>query len=275
MNVLFRPGHFGHVDQPFDARLELHECTVVRDVGDASLETCPHGIFALDALPGVVEELLHAKGNAVGFMIDLDDLHLHLLADVEHLGRMIDAAPRYVGDMQQAVDASEIHKRAVVGDVLNHADDDLAFLEILHQLLTLFGASLLEHGTAGNDDVATTAIHLQDLERLRCIHERSDVANGPDVHLRSRQKSHGTIEIDGEAALHLVKDDALHFLAAVECLLQLAPAFLAPRLVAGEHGLTERILHPLKIDFDLVADLEVGLPSGPAEFAQRHASLGL
>src|SRR5262245_12745306 len=267
MNVLFRPGHFGHVDQPFDARLEFHECTVVRDVGDAALETCANGICALYALPPLVAQMVHAKGNAVGFMVDLDDLHLHLLTYVEHLGRMIDAPPRYVGDVQQAVDASEIHKRAVVGDVLDHTVDDLAFLEVLHQLLTLFGASLLKHGTAGNDDVAAAAIHLQDLERLRGIHERSDIADGPDVHLRSRQECHGAVEINREAALDLIEDDALDFLAVVECLLQLAPAFLAPRLVAGEHSLTERILHSLKIDLDLVADLEVGLPSGPAEFA--------
>jgi hypothetical protein len=29
---------------------------------------------------------------------------------------MLDALPRHVGDVQQAVDATEIHERAVVGD---------------------------------------------------------------------------------------------------------------------------------------------------------------
>jgi len=43
---------------------------------------------------------------------DLDDLDLDLLADVEHLGGMIDAPPRDVGDVQQAVDAAEIHEGA-------------------------------------------------------------------------------------------------------------------------------------------------------------------
>ena len=103
----------------------------------------------------------------MGLVVDLDDLDLHRLADVEHLGRVIDAPPGDVGDVQQAVDAAEVHERAVVGDVLDHAVDDLALFEVLHQLLALLGAGLFQHGAAGHDDVAAAAIHLQDLERLR------------------------------------------------------------------------------------------------------------
>src|SRR5262249_3590313 len=79
----------------------------------------------------------------------------------------------------------------------------------------------------------------------------------------------------GEAALDLIEDDALDLFVAVEGLLQLAPAFLAARLVAREHGFAQRVLHPLEIDLDRVADLDVRLPARPREFAQRHASLGL
>ena len=80
---------------------------------------------------------------------------------------MVDAPPGDVGDVQQAVDAAEIDERAVVGDVLDHAVDDLALFEVLHQLLALLGAGLFQHGAAGDDDVAAAAIHLEDLERLR------------------------------------------------------------------------------------------------------------
>ena len=93
--------------------------------------------------------------------------------------------------------------------------------------------------------------------------------------MRSRQECHGAVEIDGEAALDLVEYDALDLFGAVEGLLQLAPAFLTARLVARKHRLAERVLDPLEIDFDIVADLEVGLPSGPGEFTQSHASFGL
>ena len=231
--------------------------------------------LGLDALPRIVEQLLHAERDAVGLVVDLDDLDLHLLADVEHFGRVIDAAPRDVGDVQQAVDAAEVHERAVVGDVLDHAVDDLALFEVLHQLLALLGAGLFQHGAARDDDVAAAAIHLEDLERLVDVHQRRDVADRADVDLRARQERHGAVEIDREAALDLVEDDALDLLVVVERLLELAPAFLAARLVAREHRFAERVLDALQIDLDLVADLDLAAAAGAGEFAHRNAAFGL
>ena len=64
-------------------------------------------------------------------------------------------------------------------------------------------------------------------------------------------------------------------LAVLEGLLELAPAFLAARLVAREHRLAERVLDALQIDLDVVADLDLVLPAGTGEFPQRHAPFGL
>src|SRR5215813_13715758 len=258
MHVLLGPRHLGDVDEAFDAGLELHERTVVGDVGDAALEAGADGIFGLDALPRIVLQLLHAERDAVGLVVDLDDLDLHLLADIEHLGGVIDAPPRDVGDVQKTVDAAEINECAVIGDVLDHAVDDLTFFEVLHQFLALFGARLFEHGAARHHDVAAAAIHFQDLEGLRLIHQRGDVADRADIDLAARQKRHRPVEVDGEAALDLIEDDALDLFVAVEGLFQLAPALLAPRLVTREHGFAERVLHPFEIDLDRIADLDVG-----------------
>src|SRR5262249_19324264 len=151
--------------------------------------------------------------------------------------------------------ASEIHKGSVVGDVLHDAVDHLTFFKILHQLLPLLGARLFEDGAARHNDVPSAPIHLQDLKLLRHIHQRSNVADRTDVDLRSREKCHGAIEINGETTLDLIEDDSLNLLAAVEGLLQFAPAFLTPRFVARQHGFAERVLNSLEIDFNLVANL--------------------
>src|SRR5262249_23099448 len=74
--------------------------------------------------------------------------------------------------------------------------------------------------------------------------------------------------------LDLIEDDASHLLAAVERLFELAPALLAARLVAGKHRLAERVLHPLEIDLDGVAELDVGLPARAGQFAPRHPAFG-
>src|SRR5450631_3564503 len=167
MHVLLGPRHFRDVDQAFDARLQFDEGAVVGDVGDAAGETRIERVLRLDALPGIVEQLLHAERNTVGLVVDLDDLDLHGLTDGQHFGRVIDPAPGDIGDVQQAVDAAEVDERAVIGDVLDDAVDDLAFFEILHQFLALFGTGFFENRAARHHDIAAAAIHLEDLERLR------------------------------------------------------------------------------------------------------------
>src|SRR5690606_31849205 len=167
---------------------------------------------------------------------DADDLHLDRLADRQDLGRMVDAAPRHVGDMEQAVDAAEVDERTVVGDVLDHALDHLTLFEVLDDLRALLCTALFEHGAARHDDVAAAAIHLEDLEGLRVVHQRRDVADRTDVDLRARQEGHGAVQIDREAALDLVEDDAFDALAGVELGFEADPAFLAASLLARQHG---------------------------------------
>src|SRR3954469_6647649 len=275
MHVLLGPRHLRDVDQAFDARLQFDERAVVGDVGDAAGEARVQRIFGLDALPRIVQQLLHAERNAVGLVVDLDDLDLHGLADGEHLGRVIDPPPGDIGDVKQAIDAAEINERTVIGDVLDHAVDHLTFFEVLHQLLALLGAGLFENRAARHHDVAAAAVHLEDLERLRVVHQRRDVADRTDVDLRARQERHGTVEIDREAALDLVEDDAVNLLVVVEGLLELAPAFLAARLVARQHGFAERILDSVEEHLDFVANLEIAFAAGSCELAQRHAAFGL
>ena len=188
---------------------------------------------------------------------------------------MIDAPPGDVGDVKKSVDAAEIDEGAVIGDVLDHAVDDLTLFEVLHQFLALLGAGLFQHGAARDDDIAAPAIHLEDLERLRIVHQRRHVADRPDIDLRARQEGNRAVEIDGEAALDLIEDDALHLFVVLERLFELAPAFFAARLVARQHGLAERIFDSFEIDFDDVADLDLVLAARSLEFAHRHAAFGL
>ena len=150
----------------------------------------PIGYFEPIDRPRIGLELLHAERDAMGFLVDADDLHLDRLADGEDFGRMVDAAPCHVGDMQQAVDAAEINERTVIGDVLDDAVDDLAFFEVLDDFRTLFGAALFKNGAARHDDVAAALVHLEDFEGLRVVHQRGDVADRADVDLRARQEGH-------------------------------------------------------------------------------------
>jgi len=83
VHILLGPRHLRDVDQALDARLQLDERAVVGDVGDAAGKARVERVFRLDALPWVVEQLLHAERDAVSLVVDLDDLHLHGLAMVK------------------------------------------------------------------------------------------------------------------------------------------------------------------------------------------------
>ena len=86
------------------------------------------------------------------------------LADLEHFGRVADAAPAHVGDVEQAVHAVEVDERAEIGDVLDRALADVAGHHLGEQLGAAFGALLLDELAAGEHDVLALLVDLDDLE---------------------------------------------------------------------------------------------------------------
>src|SRR6185312_2462487 len=216
MHVLLGPAHLRDMDQPLDPRLQFDEGAVIGDVGDAARELGARRVFELDALPRIGLELLHAERDALRLGVEADDLDLDRLADMQRLGRMVDAPPGDVGDVQEAVDAAEIDEGAVIGDVLDDAGEDLALLERGDQFRALLGPALLEDGAARHHDIAARAVHLEDLEGLRRAEQGRDVAHRTDIDLAARQEGAGAVEIDGEAALDAAEDDAGDALVALE-----------------------------------------------------------
>ena len=274
-HVLRHPAHLRHVHQSFDTGLKLYKGAIVGDICHFAGEAHAWRIFCADALPRVRLQLLHAEADPLRLLIDFDDLHRDLLANRKHLCRMADASPGYIGDMQQTVYAAEIDERTVIGDVFHRALDDLFFLKARHERGPLFGPPLLEHSPPGDDDIAAAPIHLQDLEQLRLVHQRADVAHRSHIHLAAGKERDRAVEIDREAALHATENDTRHARLIVECLLDADPAFLAPRLVAGEYGFAERVLDTLDIHLYFVARFDVGQLARHRKFLERHAALGL
>src|SRR5262245_36396490 len=270
VDVLFGPAHLGDVDETLHPRFQLHKGAIVGDVGDRALKAGADGILGFDAGPWIGLQLFHAEADALRLRIDAHDLHLHRIADVDDLTWVVDAPPGHVGHVQETVDATKIDEGAVVRDILDQARGHLAFGQSAYNLGALLGARRLEDLASGHHDVAAAAIHLQDLEGLRRMHQRADVAHGSDVNLAAGQKGHGAVEVDGEATLDLVEDDAFNLLLVGEFLFQPRPAFFPSRLFPRQHGLTQRVLHAFEINLDGIADLQIGGFAGQAKLAQRH-----
>jgi len=183
-------------------------------------------------LPWVFHQLLHAKADALRILIDLHDLNLNGLADIQDFGRVVHPAPRHIRDVEQAIDTAQINERTVISDVLDHTFDDIALIELADDLRALLCAGLFEDCAAGDNDIAAAAIHLEDLERLRNVHQRSDIAHRAHIDLRAGQERHCAAKIDSEPTLDAAKDRAFDAVGLVESFFETVPRFFAAGLVA-------------------------------------------
>ena len=272
VDVLLGPAHFRNVDQAFDARLDFDEGAVFGDVGHGTGHLHADRVLRGNAIPRIAFQLLHAEADALGFFVDADDLDGHGGADFDHFAGVVDPLVAHVGDVQQAVDTAEVDEGAVIGDVLDHAVDHLAFGQLVDQLAALFGAGFFKHGAARHDDIAAAAIHLEDLEGLGHVHQRGDVAHGADVDLAAGQEGHGAVEVDGEAALDAAEDAAFDALAFAEFVFELVPGGFAAGAVAAEHRFAFGVFDAVDIDFDFIADAGSGFGFGALEFLEIDAA---
>ena len=141
-------GELGDVHEALDARQDLDERAERDDLRDPAVHDVALLVGVEHSLPRVGLRLLEAERDALAVAVDVEHLDAHRLADLEHLGRMVDVAPAQLGDVDQAVDAVEVDERAEVDDVRDHALDDLADVERVEDALAHLAPLLLEHRAA-------------------------------------------------------------------------------------------------------------------------------
>src|SRR6188472_1723373 len=114
---------------------------------------------------------------------------------------MLDALPRHVGDVQETVDATEIHERAVVGEILDGALEHGAFLQVVHERAALGGEFLLDDRATGNDNVVALLVELDDLELERLAFEIGGITHRTDIDQRTGKERADIVDLDCEATL--------------------------------------------------------------------------
>ena len=152
------------------------------------------------SLPRIALRLLETERDPLALAVDVQDLHVDRLADLEHLGRMVDVAPRKLGDVDETVHPVEIDERAEVDDVRDRPLDLVARVELVEDALPLILALLLEHGAAREDDVVALAVELDDLALELLARELFEILHAADVDERRGQEA-ADAEVEDEAAL--------------------------------------------------------------------------
>src|SRR5690606_35626461 len=171
--------------------------------------------------------------------------------------RVTDTAPAHVRDVQQAVESAQVDERAEVRHVLHDALADLADQQLLHQLLELALALLLEDHATAHDDVATPLVQLDDLEIERLTDQVLDVRHAAQRDLRARQERIHAHQVDRNAALDLPRQRARNLLDLLVRRLDLLPDAQEVRLLLRQHDYAVLVLQVLQEDLDLVARLQL------------------
>src|SRR5580765_2200954 len=148
-----RPTHLRDVYQTFDAGLEFDKGPVIGDAGDFSRDARVRRKSFFDRLPGIGQELFVAQGNSLAAAVKPEHFYLHGVADFEKLARILQAAPRHIGDVQQSIETAQINERTIVGKILNLSFDDDVFFDLIERLSLAAGISFFEHGFTRKHDV--------------------------------------------------------------------------------------------------------------------------
>ena len=133
--------------ETFNAIFDFNEATVVCNVRNLTEHASLRRITARKILPWIITKLLHAKRYTLTFAVELEDLDVDFLAHFHNLGRMLDALPGHIGDVQETIDTTEVDECAVIGEVLDNTLDGVAFLKFFQECLTLCGVFFLDNST--------------------------------------------------------------------------------------------------------------------------------
>jgi len=187
---------------------------------------------------------------------------------------VLDALPRHVGDVQQAVDAAQVDERTVIGEVLDRATHDRAFLQVVHERAALSGELLLDDRAARDHDVVALLIELDDLELERLVFEVGGVANRPHVDQRARQERADMLDFDRETTLHATGDDSGDDFTLRESVFEARPGAGTLGLVARQSRFAGAVFDGVESDLDHLADLNFDLATLILELLDRNDGFG-
>ena len=225
-----RPGHFTDVHQAFDPLLQFNKRAVIGHADYSSMDMRADGITMLGIEPGIGRELFEAQRHPLLVPVKLEHFHLNLIANIYQITRMRKPSPRHICNVQQTVNAAQVHERAIVGQILHHPRQNRALLQVFQHLRTLFILLLLQKLLARNDNVAALLVQLHNGNREALPFDAVQVAHRPQFNLRSRQKCARPVDVNSYAPLGPLHYRRLNGLILAVRLLDLVPCAQPLRL---------------------------------------------
>ena len=204
-------------------------------------------------------ELLQAESDTFLAFVEAKDNDIDFLVELDNLFRIGDATPREVGDVDETVHAAEIDECTVRNDVLDRTFENLTLFELADDLVLLGFDFGLDESLVGNHHVLVLVVDLDHLEFHSLVNIDVIVADGLDIDLGAGQEGLDAEHVDDQAAFGFALDITGDDLLVVVSLVDALPRFEDEGAFVGELELAVGVFLAFHIDFDFVADLEVGI----------------
>src|SRR5690606_2250292 len=146
------------------ARLDLDECPERGDVRDGAADALADGVVGQHVLPRVGGELLHREVDALALEVHVEDLDLDLIAELNDLAGVVEAAVRQLRAVHQSMDAAEGDEHAEVGDLHDLALELGARFEALEGVFLEVRDLLFEDAAPGDDHAVAAPVQLDDAD---------------------------------------------------------------------------------------------------------------
>jgi hypothetical protein len=199
--------------------------------------------------------------------------YLDLVAYVYQIAGMRQPSPAHVGNVQQAVDAAQVDKRAVVGQVLHRAGKDRAFAQVLESGGALGVLLFLENFLAADHDVAALLVQLDDPDLNLLTQVAVQVAHRTNLKLRTGQERLQA-DVHRKAALDAADHSADHRGLVVGGLFDRVPHPQTLRALVADQIAAFRLL-ALDDHINHVAGVEPDRSGVIQNLLQRHQAFGL
>ncbi|MNS97975.1 hypothetical protein D3C72_1323250 [compost metagenome] len=186
---------------------------------------------------------------------------------------MFNAFPRHVGDVQQAINATQINECTVVSEVLNDTFNFHAFLQVFQQLIALCAVLGLDNGTTRNNNVVTLLVKLDNFELKLFAFEVQSVANRTNVYQRTWQERANTVQLNSEATFNFAVDNTDYSFSFFVSFFQRDPSFVTFSFLTGQQSFTEAVFYCIQCNVNFVTNLDFQFALGVFELLCRNGRL--
>src|SRR5512135_2664394 len=152
------------MDKAFNACGNFNKCTVIGHNDNFTFYLVAHFHVRINRIPRMRCKLLQAECDSFLVIIKIENYYIEFLIKLYDLFRMVDPAPRKIGNMYKTVNTSKVDKHAIGGNILNGSLKNLSFFKFRNNLFLLLFKFSFDKSFMGHHNIFKFLVDLNNLE---------------------------------------------------------------------------------------------------------------